>query len=156
LHYATIRALKPKVVVETGVANGVSSAYLLLALEKNDGGALYSIEAGDRNYLPPGRENGWVVPKSLRDRWVLRIGDAKDLLPKVLAEIQPIDVFIHDSLHSYEHMSWEFRAVFPYLRAGGILISDDASWNRAFPDFAAEVAAKEWQIVRGVGFLWKQ
>jgi predicted O-methyltransferase YrrM len=155
LQYATIRAFKPKVVVETGVANGVSSAYLLLALRKNSSGMLYSIEVGDRSYLPPGRENGWIVPEFLRDRWVLRFGNSKELLPKLVAEVQPVDVFIHDSLHSYEHMYWEFRAAFPYLRSGGILISDDALWNRAFPDFATEVAAKEAQIIRGIGFLRK-
>ena len=36
--YAAIRALKPNCVVETGVANGVSSSYLLLALRKNGRG----------------------------------------------------------------------------------------------------------------------
>lgn len=156
LQYSAVRAFRPKVVVETGVANGVSSAYLLLALEKNGSGTLYSIEVGDRSYLPPGRENGWIVPEFLRSKWVLRLGDSKDLLPKVLAETQPVDVFIHDSLHTYEHMRWEFRTAYPFLRSGGVLISDDALWNKAFPEFAREVAAKEAQIIRGVGFLQKQ
>src|SRR5208282_6231099 len=35
LQYAVIRAFRPKIVVETGVANGVSSTYLLLALRTN-------------------------------------------------------------------------------------------------------------------------
>src|SRR2546429_265801 len=46
LQYAAIRAFAPEIVVETGVANGVSSSYLLLALEMNGQGRLYSIEIG--------------------------------------------------------------------------------------------------------------
>src|SRR5579862_2322636 len=62
LQYAAIRALQPELVVETGVASGVSSAYILLALERNRKGTLHSVEVGDTAYLPPGKENGWVVP----------------------------------------------------------------------------------------------
>ena len=43
LQYMAIRAFQPEIVVETGVANGVSSSYILLALQKNERGALYSI-----------------------------------------------------------------------------------------------------------------
>lgn len=38
LQYAAVRAFQPNVVVETGVANGVSSSYLLLALQTNGRG----------------------------------------------------------------------------------------------------------------------
>jgi predicted O-methyltransferase YrrM len=33
--YVVIRALKPNIIVETGIANGASSFYLLLALKRN-------------------------------------------------------------------------------------------------------------------------
>jgi hypothetical protein len=42
LQYAVVRAFQPRIVVETGVANGVSSAYILLALQANGRGALSS------------------------------------------------------------------------------------------------------------------
>ena len=155
VQYVTLRALKPKIVVETGVANGVSSSYLLLALEKNGVGTLCSVEVGDRSYLPEGKENGWIVPEFLRHRWQLKIGDAKELLPKVLAEMQPIDVFIHDSLHTYEQMMWEFKAAYPFLRCGGILLADDAMWNNSFHEFADAMRVNESQIIRGVGVLRK-
>jgi len=44
LLYAMVRALKPEVVVETGVANGVSSSFILKALDRNSRGRLYSID----------------------------------------------------------------------------------------------------------------
>lgn len=156
LQYATIRAFQPEIVVETGVANGVSSAYLLLALQTNSRGTLHSIGLDDPNFLPAGKSLGWVVPEKLRSRWRLRIGDARKVLPTLLTDIDPIDVFIHDSLHTYEHMLWEYRAAYPHLRGGGLLLSDDAMWNSAFPEFALEVGAKHADVIRGVGFLQKR
>jgi len=150
-----VRALKPETIVETGVANGVSSAHVLLALHKNGRGTLHSIEIGDSTYLPAGREPGWVVPDWLRDRWEFHLGDARQLLPRVLRELPLLDMFIHDSLHTYEHMKFEFEIAFPFLRPRGILISDDALWNEAFWDFARAQSAKNAQILHGVGVLRK-
>jgi len=155
IQYAALRALRPDIVVETGVANGVSSAYLLLALHKNGRGGLYSIEVGDSSYLPAGKETGWVVPAWLRPRWRLLIGDSRVLLPKILADLGGLDVFIHDSSHTHEHMLWEYRKAYPYLRAGGLLLSDDASWNTAFAEFVNEVGACQARILHGVGVLQK-
>jgi hypothetical protein len=50
--YAAVRALTPDCIVETGVANGVSSSYLLLALQKNERGRLHSIGLADTAFLP--------------------------------------------------------------------------------------------------------
>jgi predicted O-methyltransferase YrrM len=155
LQYAAIRALQPEIVVETGVANGVSSAHILLALQKNGRGVLYSVGLDDPQYLPAGRPLGWIVPESLKSRWNLLAGDSRALLPPLLAKLGTIDIFIHDSLHTYEHMLWEYRTAFPYLRPGGLLFSDDAAWNPAFSEYCQEVAAKRGRILRGVGFLQK-
>ena len=155
VQYAAIRAFTPNVVVETGVAGGVCTSYVLLALQKNGRGKLHSIEVGDPKYLPPGKQPGWIVPDWLRDNWDLRIGDSRALLPQLLSERAVIDVFIHDSLHTYDHMLWEFRAAYPWLRAGGLLISDDAVWNSAFSEFTREVGAERARLLRGVGFLQK-
>jgi len=155
LQYIALRAFKPEVVVETGVANGVSSAYILLALEKNQRGTLYSIGLDDPQFLPAGKPLGWIVPDVLKPRWNLLIGDSRVLLPSLLSKLGSIDVFIHDSLHTYDHMLWEYRTAFPFLRPGGLLFSDDAAWNSAFPEFCGAVEAKHWRVLRGVGFLQK-
>jgi predicted O-methyltransferase YrrM len=155
LQYAVVRAFQPKIVVETGVANGVSSAYILLALQANGRGTLYSIGLNDPQYLPAGKSLGWVVPKMLRSPWKLLVGDSRTILPELLGEIGSTDIFIHDSLHTYEHMLWEYRLAYPHLRLGGLLFSDDARWNSAFPEFALEVSAPRAKILRGVGFLQK-
>jgi hypothetical protein len=152
--YALVRAVQPELVVETGIANGISSAYLLLAIRKNGRGRLHSVGFSEKEYLPPGRDLGWFVPGNLRGAWSMQIGDCRKVLPPLLSELGRIGLFIHDSLHTYEHMLWEFRTAYPYLSRGGWLVADDALWNSAFTDFASEQRA-ECRIIRGVGFLRK-
>jgi predicted O-methyltransferase YrrM len=155
VQYATVRALRPKVVLETGIAGGVSTTYLLLALDRNGDGVLHSV--GDQNpaFLPPGRRPGWIVPEKLASRWTLHLGKAEDLLPNLAQHLSPIDIFIHDSLHTHEHMLFEFRTAYPRLRPGGLLLSDDVLWNSAFAQFCGEVPTSAAQVLRGVGVLKK-
>jgi hypothetical protein len=153
--YAAVRALSPECVVETGIANGVSASYLLFALKKNGHGRLHSVGLADPAYLPAGKEPGWLVPDWLRGCWQTHIGDARQILPPLMSSQSPVDIFIHDSLHTYEHMLWEFEAAYPFLRTGGLLFSDDALWNSSFFDFAGKVGAEDARILRGVGFLRK-
>src|SRR3972149_9508157 len=44
LIYSLVRLIQPKKLVETGVCNGVSTAFILLALKNNMLGKLYSID----------------------------------------------------------------------------------------------------------------
>lgn len=136
--YACCRACRPRVVVETGVAYGVTTRFVLQALAVNGEGELWSVD------LPPlGLETdaqvGALVPAELRHRWHLYRGPSKRLLPQVLSLLPRVDIFIHDSLHTYANMKSEFRAVWPVLRPGGILITDDIGENCAFQDFTKEV-----------------
>jgi predicted O-methyltransferase YrrM len=133
--FAVCRALAPAVIVETGVAYGVTSSYLLQAIELNGRGELWSVD------LPPlGRHAeeyvGFLVPKGLRQRWNLRRGVARRLLPKVLRLLGQIDVFVQDSLHTYRSITNEINMVWPFLKPGGLVIADDVGNNRAFGDLA--------------------
>jgi hypothetical protein len=132
-----------------------SSAYLLLALERNQKDTLHSVEVGGLIYRPTGRPPGWIVPEGLRARWKMHIGDAAALLLDLLRQLRAIDVFIHDSLHTYEHMKFEFELAYPYIGPGGLLLADDAPWNAAFVEFAGAVSSPASRIIRGVGVMKK-
>jgi len=135
--YMLIRVLRPANMVETGVFDGITTSVLLLAMRDNAHGRLTSIdlpavgEIKDSTHgmpsgqLPPGCKPGWIIPDELRDRHELLFGDSRELLPRVLAERGVVDVFMHDSLHTDEHMTFEFDAAWPHLRDGGVLLSDD-------------------------------
>ena len=150
--YALVRLLRPERVVETGVADGTTSAYILRALEDNGRGHLYSIDLpSDR--LPPGAAPGWIVDDRLRHRWTLRIGRSEDLLKPLLSELRAIDVFLHDSLHTYDNMLFEYRTAWPFLTPGGLLLSHDIGRNSAFFDFAREVGKcwRDWRAYEVLG-----
>ncbi len=122
--YAIVRTLKPAKVVETGVHDGLSSAIILRAMERNAAGRLVSIDLPSTD-LPPGIAGpGWLVPEFLKSRWRLCLGDARDLLPQVAGTEAPIDIFIHDSDHSPEHMEFEYRTVRPRLASRALILSD--------------------------------
>ncbi len=142
--YIFCRLLKPKIVIETGVASGISSTYILKGLEDNDYGKLISIDKPNYNervslVIPKGKEIGWMVPKNLRNRWELKLGISQELLKPILDKISQIDIFLHDSEHTYTNMMFEFETVWPHLRNDGLLLSDDIGWNNAFQDFAKKV-----------------
>src|SRR5437660_3242899 len=123
--YAVVRAFKPEVIVETGVASGISSAHILRALAANGSGTLYSIDlpnVQEGSVLPQGRPPGWIVPDSMRGSWRLQLGDARSLLPALLTALGRVDLFLHDSDHSYEHMAFEFAQAVPRLADGGLLM----------------------------------
>ena len=61
------------------------------------------------------------------------------VLPKLLRRLGCIDLFLHDSRHTYKTMMNEYNVVWPYLRQGGLLLSDDVIENDAFIDFADKV-----------------
>jgi predicted O-methyltransferase YrrM len=144
--YVTARLQPPTTVVETGCATGWDTALILLALERNGGGKLYSIDIpaqegqfsqlGPGQGLPEGLEPGAMVPAGVRHRWSLIIGNTRLKLPPLLQELGNVDLFFHDSDHTYPHMMWEYTTVWPHLASQGLLISDDISWNTAFRDFA--------------------
>lgn len=150
--YSIVRALRPQAVVETGVANGESSTIILQALEANDSGQLYSIDLLPPQpnpslansvdlYLPRGRGIGWLVPEELRGRWQLLTGDAREVLPRLLMDLGHIDMFLHDSHHSYEHMLFEYEVAWSHLNPGGVLLSDDCACP-AFDEFQRRTAAQ--------------
>ena len=162
LCYVILRHIKPEVVVETGVANGLSSAYILLALHHNHAGHLWSIDLPHVNALtgeyqrmtPQDTEPGWLVPNELRSNWTLILGDARSKLPILVEDLKSLDVFIHDSLHTYEHMLWEYETAWPYLQQGGYLLTHDVFLTEAFRDFCAsyELALR---AVDNIGFVRK-
>jgi predicted O-methyltransferase YrrM len=151
--YAVLRKLRPRTAVETGVCNGVSTAFLLLALDANGDGELHSLdlpEIAGEDYetgtfwdgkggavIPAGRDPGWMIPERLRDRWQLTIGRSQDELPGLLQRLGTIDFFMHDSEHSEACMRFEFEQAWDALHPGGVLAADDVTQNGAFPDFAA-------------------
>jgi predicted O-methyltransferase YrrM len=145
--YAITRGMRPTLAIETGVCYGVTSACLLQAMQQNGIGHLHSID------LPPLARKadtfvGSLIPHDLRGRWTLHRGNSRRLLPPLLQQLGPIDFFLHDSLHTYEHMKFEFETAWAALRSGGLLMSDDIEGNHAFLEHVARPDVRAAVVMR--------
>lgn len=172
--YAVVRSEKPNVIVETGVCNGVSSYVVLLAINENQCGELYSIdyptfsddpvpEFQKDNYpdshvfsaVPKDKEPGWVVPDDLTDYWELRLGKSQRELPPLLQDLGDIDLFFHDSDHTFPCMMFEYELAWEYLKPGGIILSDDVDSNDAFDKFGQSRPGRHGVVNSGFGYAIK-
>jgi predicted O-methyltransferase YrrM len=139
--YVACRLAKPSLVMETGVAYGLTTAYILTALRENGSGVLHSVD------LPPvvsgiDRLLGCLVPGELRARWRLHRGSSRRLLPRLLRELGEVDVFIHDSDHRYENVFFELRTAWPFLSPSAVVMADDIETNTAWDDWLAQANPK--------------
>ena len=136
--WSLVRRLRPTDVVETGVAHGLTSRFILEALQRNGSGHLWSV---DRPPMEPEwkLEIGIAVGDRFRDRWSYILGSSRRRLPGLLAELGQIDIFIHDSLHSERNVRFELDHAWPVVRPGGAIVVDDIDVNRGFFSFLQSV-----------------
>lgn len=151
--YAIVRATKPKIVVETGTEKGLGSLVLAEALIKNESGRLITIDMEPSSGLLIGPEYGGVIERMI------------DNSLQAISKIDRIDLFIHDSDHSAEHESREFKLLQSRLSSKGIVLSDNshvttelAKWSlehgRRFVYFA-EQPLNHWYPGAGIGVSMK-
>ena len=132
--YLLCKSIKPQKVFETGVAYGQSSCFILQALSENNYGKLFSIDAVFRPWETK-EKIGSMIPENIKNRWKINFGNSKSTLKKILSDEKEIDIFFHDSLHTYDNMMFEFETAWQYIKNGGFLLSDDVFSNNALLDF---------------------
>ncbi len=129
--------LAPLAVVETGVARGLTTRFILEALDRNQRGALWSID------LPPPGETtlrsqiAIAVPAHLRARWTYVRGSSRHRLKDVLSDVGALDLFVHDSRHTLRNVCFELEHAWIALRPGGLVLADDVDLNCGFHAFVA-------------------
>jgi hypothetical protein len=150
--YAIIRAAQPDHVVETGTHLGLGSCVIAAALLRNGHGRLTTIDIDS--------EAGYLIGEpwaSVIDR---RAGNSID----VLGELTGVDLFLHDSLHTYDYETSELTAVEPNLNADAIVLSDNAHESSALSEWAErsgrhylffkEQPVDHWWPGDGIGAAW--
>jgi len=146
LLWQVTRLERPLIVVETGVANGVSTRAILSAIRSNGYGRLISFDVD-----PIARH---AVPSHLAESaWEFALLGSKPtpraLETRVRAYAGQIGLWYHDSDHSYAWQREEFEIASRALKRPGILISDDVDGNGAFSDFVASKGLRAWYLFDG-------
>jgi predicted O-methyltransferase YrrM len=158
--YALIRALKPRVCVETGTDKGLGTCVMAAALIRNAReGSPGKVIGMDLN-----PDAGYLVqpPYDQCARFV-----AGDSHASIRALTDEVDFFLHDSDHTPEHEAQEFELIAPKLSARAVVLSDNAEVTDKLLAFAratgreflffAEKPARHWCAGSGIGVaFWRQ
>jgi predicted O-methyltransferase YrrM len=147
LLYAVVKAKNPKVVIETGVANGITTNAIMKALELNENnGELHSfdvLQQTSKAYIGNGKWNFHLLnPKNTYKQIVNEITK----LPKV-------DIWVHDSDHGYRWQKFEYLLALKSLNAGGLLISDDVDASSAWGELSKTHFRKSYIIFDSRKFI---
>ena len=78
---------------------------------------------------------GNAIPSKIQDRWKLITGTSSKKLDELFQSLEKVDIFLHDSLHTYKNMLLEFQTAWPFIKNSGFLLSDDIIGNNAFLEF---------------------
>ena len=142
--YCIVRAMQPNTFIETGTRWGLGSLFILSAMERNERGHLYSfdlgVEGSKMDYFWPRcqSELGFLVPSRLAHYFTIVEGDSLQTLPDVLETLPAIDIFYHDSLHTFDHMLAEYQLVYPHMNQNGLFMSEDTDKNDAWKEFVCD------------------
>ena len=134
--WCTVVHTRPEVVIETGVAHGVTSRIVLEALRQNDRGHLWSIDLPFPFDHRLHAETGVAVTDACRDRWSYLEGSSRQRLPSLVAEVGHVELFIHDSLHTARNTVFEMEQAASRMPPGGVMLVDDISMHTGFAGFA--------------------
>ena len=121
-----IRKIKPKKVVEIGVANGGSSAIILNAIKDVEGAHLYSIEKSIDLIYDKTKKSGYLIKErfqNLMDKWTFYPGGiTAEFIEKIGGEI---DVVFIDTVHFTPGEMLDWLQVLPFLKEEAIVILHD-------------------------------
>lgn len=129
--YAFVRALKPRLVIETGVHQGIGAVTIIRALEKN------SEEGSPGKYLGTDidPQAGVLVTGKFLETGRVLFGDSIATLRSVSDEI---DLFVNDSDHSAEYEAEEYEVVQARLSKSAVILGDNSHATSSLMEFSAK------------------
>jgi predicted O-methyltransferase YrrM len=156
--YVLTRILKPKIVIETGVHQGVGACVITSALIKNS----YEGHPGRYLGIDIDRNAGQLLTYPYSEFGTLIYGNSLDCLN---ALNESVDLFINDSDHNSEYEKQEYATVINKLSDTCVILGDNCHASGALRDFSRkndrnflffkEIPADHWYPGAGIGFSYK-
>lgn len=157
--YAFARAIKPGVIVETGVDKGLGSILLCAALLRN------KEEGFDGRYYGTdiNPDAGYILSGKYKEVGKILYGDSITSLSEFTEEI---DLFINDSDHSADYEYQEYITIKKLLKENSIILGDNSHCTDKLADFSVEmnrsfiffheVPLNHWYPGAGIGISYKK
>lgn len=129
--YAFARALKPRVIVETGVDKGHGSVILCAALLRNASedfpGRYFGVDINAKA--------GWLLQEPYKSVGEILYGDSIERLSRF---DRAIDLFVNDSDHSADYEYREYQCIRRKLSSGAVILGDNAHATDSLSRFSLE------------------
>jgi hypothetical protein len=123
-----VQKFEGKVIFETGVANGVTTKAIQHAIGDRPI-AFHSVDTNPLCFKVNDNSKNWTF-HHLEGR------NLKNELRKIASNVPRVDLWIHDSDHHYVWQSFEYKLALDKLNPGGLLVSDDVDFSKAWAEMA--------------------
>ena len=133
--YAIARTRKPKLIVETGVSDGIGSCILGLALERNSREGF----AGKYMGIDINPNSGKLFSDPYKKFGDIVISDSLEALAKIESKV---DLFISDSSHDNKYEYQEYCEIISKMSSIGIIIGDNSHASPSLRNFSIESGRK--------------
>ena len=120
--YRLINKFKPETIVELGTSIGLTTLYLAKPIKKS---SVYSVEGCSEIY----KFANQLILKSKVTNIKTCNGNFNDEFPKLLSEIENLDLLYIDGNHSYEATLAYFKIALTKKNKQSIFIFDDINWS---------------------------
>ncbi|MGC4036554.1 MAG: class I SAM-dependent methyltransferase [Chitinophagaceae bacterium] len=152
--YAFVRALKPRIIIETGIDKGLGSVLLCAALGKN------AEEGYEGHYYGTdiNPKAGYLLNDKYKKFGTILYGDSIASLANFK---EKIDLFINDSDHSADYEYREYNTIKPLLKETTLILGDNSHSTNKLSQFSLEnnrqflffqeVPANHWYPGGGIG-----
>ncbi len=123
-----IKAVRPKVGVEVGLAFGISTLYILEALKETGGEKLIGMDPAqhDNHWRGGGLHN--IRQAGYESLYEFHENTSQQVLPALVGEGQQIDFAFIDGWHTFDHTLIDFFYIDQMLNVGGIVVFDDVGY----------------------------
>jgi predicted O-methyltransferase YrrM len=130
-YYIFVRALKPKIVVETGVDKGLGAIVVAAALMRNKN------EGYDGHYFGTdiNPKAGYLFTGPYATYGEILVGDSVESLKKLNF---PINLFIFDSMRTSQYEALEYQTIKDKLETGSIILTTFAHGSDELLKFSLE------------------
>jgi predicted O-methyltransferase YrrM len=123
-----IEVAKPKVACEVGLAYGVSSLYILDAMQENGGGRLIGMDPAQHDGTWSGGGLHNIQRAGYADRYEFHEDTSQRVLPHLAEAGTRIQFGFIDGWHTFDHTLVDFFYIDQMLDVGGVVVLDDVGY----------------------------
>ncbi len=123
-----IRAVRPRVGIEVGLAYGISTLYILEAMSETGGEKLIGIDPAQHDEYWRGGGLNNIRMAGYQSLYEFHEDTSQQVLPALVRQGQRVDFAFIDGWHTFDHVLIDFFYIDQMLKAGGVVVFDDVGY----------------------------